>query len=53
MLIAARALLGVAAATLAPSTLSLLRSMFLDPKQRTFAIGVWIASFSAGGAIGP
>ena len=52
-LIAARALLGLAAATLAPSTLSLLRSMFLDPKQRTLAIGVWIASFSAGGAIGP
>ena len=52
-LIAARALLGLAAATLAPSTLSLLRSMFLDPKQRTFAIGVWIASFSAGGALGP
>jgi DHA2 family multidrug resistance protein-like MFS transporter len=52
-LIAARALLGVAGATLAPSTLSLLRNMFHDPKQRTFAIGVWIASFSAGGAIGP
>ena len=52
-LIAARALLGLAAATLAPSTLSLLRSMFLDPKQRTFAIGVWISSFSAGGAVGP
>src|SRR5262245_59781749 len=52
-LIAARALLGLAAATLAPSTLSLLRSMFLDPKQRTFAVGVWIASFSAGGAVGP
>jgi len=52
-LIAARALLGLAAATLAPSTLSLLRSMFLDPKERTFAVGVWIASFSAGGAIGP
>ena len=52
-LIAARALLGLAAATLAPSTLSLLRSMFLDPTQRTFAVGVWIASFSAGGAIGP
>jgi MFS transporter, DHA2 family, multidrug resistance protein len=52
-LIAARALLGLAAATLAPSTLSLLRSMFLDEKERTFAVGVWIASFSAGGAIGP
>jgi DHA2 family multidrug resistance protein-like MFS transporter len=52
-LIAARALLGLAAATLAPATLSLLRCMFLDPKQRTFAVGVWIASFSAGAAIGP
>jgi MFS transporter, DHA2 family, multidrug resistance protein len=53
MLIVSRALLGLAAATLAPSTLSLLRNMFHDPRQRTFAIGVWIASFSAGGAIGP
>ena len=53
MLIATRALLGVAGATLAPSTLSLIRSMFLDARQRTFAIGVWITSFSAGAAIGP
>ena len=53
MLIAARALLGVAGATLAPSTLSLLRNMFNDPRQRTFAIGVWITSFSTGAAIGP
>ncbi|WP_048648930.1 MFS transporter [Nitratireductor soli] len=53
MLIAARALLGLAAATLAPSTLSLLRNMFHDPRERTFAIGVWISSFSAGAAIGP
>jgi MFS transporter, DHA2 family, multidrug resistance protein len=53
MLIATRALLGIAAATLAPSTLSLLRNMFLDAGQRTFAIGVWVTSFSAGAAIGP
>jgi DHA2 family multidrug resistance protein-like MFS transporter len=53
MLIAARALLGIAGATLAPSTLSLLRSMFVDDAQRTFAIGVWVASFSLGAAIGP
>ncbi|WP_084506537.1 MFS transporter [Geminicoccus roseus] len=53
MLIFARAVLGLAGATLAPSTLSLLRNMFLDERERTFAIGVWIASFSAGGAIGP
>jgi MFS transporter, DHA2 family, multidrug resistance protein len=53
MLIAARALLGVAGATLAPSTLSLIRNMFEDPRQRTFALGVWITSFSVGAAIGP
>lgn len=52
-LIAARALLGVAGATLAPSTLSLIRNMFHDPSQRTMAIGIWAASYSAGGAIGP
>jgi MFS transporter, DHA2 family, multidrug resistance protein len=53
MLIAARALLGVAGATLAPSTLSLIRNMFEDQQQRTFAIGIWITSFSVGAAIGP
>ncbi len=53
MLILARAILGIAGATLAPSTLSLIRNMFHDPKQRTVAIGVWITSYSAGGAIGP
>src|SRR5215203_5424797 len=53
MLIATRAMLGVAGATLAPSTLSLIRNMFLDPDQRTFAIGVWATSFSAGAALGP
>ena len=52
-LIAARAILGVAGATLAPSTLSLLRNIFLDERERTFAIGVWIACFSAGAALGP
>jgi DHA2 family multidrug resistance protein-like MFS transporter len=53
MLIATRALLGIAGATLAPSTLSLIRNMFLDPQQRTVAIGVWVTSYSVGGAIGP
>ena len=53
MLIATRALLGIAGATLAPSTLSLIRNMFLDPRQRTVAIGVWVTSYSVGGAIGP
>src|SRR4030095_5896334 len=53
MLVAARARLGGPGATLAPSTLSLLRTMFADPRQRTVAISVWITSFSAGAAIGP
>jgi MFS transporter, DHA2 family, multidrug resistance protein len=53
MLIASRALLGIAGATLAPSTLSLIFIMFLDPRQRQVAIGIWITSFSVGGAIGP
>jgi MFS transporter, DHA2 family, multidrug resistance protein len=53
MLIAMRALLGIAGATLAPSTMSLIRNMFHDERQRQFAIGIWIASFSLGGAIGP
>jgi MFS transporter, DHA2 family, multidrug resistance protein len=53
MLIAARAVLGVAAAALAPSTLSLIRNMFADPSERTLAISIWVMSFSAGAAIGP
>ena len=53
MLIGARALLGLAGATLAPSTLALIFTMFRDPQQRTVAIGVWIASYSAGAAVGP
>ena len=53
MLIASRALLGIAGATIAPSTLSLIFAMFEDPKQRATAIGVWVSAFSAGSAIGP
>jgi MFS transporter, DHA2 family, multidrug resistance protein len=53
MLIVARALLGIAGATLAPSTLSLIFHMFADERERRIAIGVWIGSFSAGSAVGP
>ncbi len=53
MLIVARALQGLSAATLAPSTLSLIRNMFLDAEERAFAIGIWVASFSAGAVVGP
>ena len=53
MLILSRAMLGIVGATIAPSTLSLIFSMFQDPMQRTRAIAIWISAFSAGSAIGP
>jgi MFS transporter, DHA2 family, multidrug resistance protein len=53
MLIVSRALLGLAGATVAPSTLSLIFHMFTDPKQRTTAVAMWIGAFSAGSAVGP
>ena len=53
LLIASRALLGIAGATLMPSTMALLRNMFPDPAQFGVAIGVWVSGFSAGTAIGP
>jgi len=53
MLIAARAVLGIAGATLMPSTLALLRNLFLDEKQRATAIGIWTAVMSGGVAVGP
>ncbi|MBQ1080615.1 MFS transporter [Nocardiopsis sp. B62] len=53
MLIGARALLGVAGATLAPSALALVTTMFTDPKQRGLAIGVFMSCFMGGGALGP
>ncbi|GAA1074443.1 MFS transporter [Nocardiopsis metallicus] len=53
MLIAARAALGIAGATLMPSTLALISNMFRDPGQRGTAIGVWATCFSVGAASGP
>ncbi|MCT2587897.1 MFS transporter [Actinophytocola gossypii] len=53
MLIAARAALGVAGATLMPSTLALIRNMFHDPRQRGVAIATWMSCFMVGTAIGP
>ncbi|MFE7745339.1 MFS transporter [Nocardia sp. NPDC057455] len=53
LLIVARVLQGVAGATLMPATLALIRSMFLDPRQRTVAIAVWSAMAGGGAAAGP
>ncbi|MFF0853462.1 MFS transporter [Streptomyces sp. NPDC003280] len=53
LMILARALLGVAGATLMPATLALIRNLFHDPRERSLAIGVWGATASAGTAVGP
>ncbi|MET9397480.1 MFS transporter [Kitasatospora sp. NPDC002965] len=52
-LIAARALLGVAGATVMPSTLALIRNMFHDPKQRQIALGAWGGILTTGATLGP
>lgn len=53
MLVAARAALGIAGATLMPSLFSLLRTMFRDDMQRRTAIAIMFSTFTVGGAIGP
>jgi DHA2 family multidrug resistance protein-like MFS transporter len=53
VLIGARALLGIAGATISPSILALITNMFRDEKQRGFAISVWMVCFMGGMAIGP
>src|SRR5882762_4469330 len=53
MLIACRAIIGIAAATLLPSALGLLRNMFQNPKEMGKAMGIWFSCFLGGQAIGP
>src|SRR5690349_3828495 len=53
VLIAARALMGVGGATLLPSSLALISSLFPDARARGTAIGVWTAFFAGGSAVGP
>lgn len=52
-LVAARALLGVFGAMLMPSTLSLIRNIFVDASARRLAIAIWASCFTAGSALGP
>ena len=52
MLIVSRAALGIAGATLAPSTLSLIFHMFQDPRQRSIAVGIWIGRSRRGAPSG-
>ncbi|MFD7688943.1 MFS transporter [Streptomyces sp. NPDC059781] len=53
MLITARVLLGIAGASLTPSTLALITTMFQDAKQRTVAISLWASCFTIGAIVGP
>ncbi|AKU18559.1 MFS transporter [Luteipulveratus mongoliensis] len=53
MLIGARALMGIGGATLMPSTLALVRSVFHDPTQRAKAVGIWSAVMAGGVGLGP
>jgi DHA2 family multidrug resistance protein-like MFS transporter len=52
-LIMARALLGIAGATIAPSTLSLVVNLFQDEAERNRAISIWGTAFALGGLVGP
>ena len=52
-LIAARAVLGLAGATLMPSTLAMIRTLFRDQRQRSKAVAVWTAVMTAGVGLGP
>src|SRR3712207_1650467 len=52
-LIIARALLGIAGATIAPSTLSLVVNLFQNEHERNRAIGIWGTAFALGGLVGP
>ncbi|MCQ8189462.1 MFS transporter [Streptomyces rugosispiralis] len=52
MLIAARAVLGIGGATLMPSTMALVRNLFLDEKQRAKAIAIWSSAMAGGVALG-
>ncbi|WP_079053252.1 MFS transporter [Streptomyces phaeochromogenes] len=51
-LIAARAVLGIGGATLMPSTLAIIRTLFTDRAQRSKAIGLWSGVMTAGVALG-
>ncbi|MFI9775160.1 MFS transporter [Streptomyces sp. NPDC051956] len=53
ILILARALLGVGGAMIMPATLSILRAVFPDRRERAVAIGVWSAVAAVGAATGP
>src|SRR5579864_5581240 len=52
-LIAARAVMGIGAAAIFPSTLSLIANVFTERAERAKAIGIWGATTGVGVAAGP
>lgn len=52
-IIAIRALLGVGGAMIMPITISMIRSIFTDAKERTVAVAAWSAVSAVGMAAGP
>lgn len=52
-LIAARAFLGLGAATMMPATLALIKQIFTEEKELNVAMGIWVASAVLGAALGP
>lgn len=53
VVIVLRALLGAAGAMIIPTTLSMVRVIFIDPAERGTALGIWAAVASAAAALGP
>jgi EmrB/QacA subfamily drug resistance transporter len=53
VLIASRAVQGVGAALLMPTTLAVIMAAFSNPRQRSMAIGIWAAAGALALALGP
>ncbi|MDW8563778.1 MFS transporter [Staphylococcus shinii] len=53
VLIMARVLLAIGAATMMPSTLSIIKLTFKDYQERALALGIWSAITAAGAGLGP
>jgi DHA2 family multidrug resistance protein-like MFS transporter len=53
LLIVSRAALGIGAAMMMPATLAIIRATFIEPRERSLALGLWAGVASAGMAGGP